>query len=110
VDDTTLVVETVGMMGEDRVWLDTAGRPISDRARVEERLHRVDRDHLEWSVTIDDPKMYTKPWVAMNKFPMKLENPHRDIVEQYCSPIEMENYNKKFANPASTPAGQAPPR
>ena len=108
VDDTTLVVQTVGIMGEDRVWLDTAGRPISDRARVEERLHRVDRDHLEWSVTIDDPKMYTKPWVAMNKFPMKLENPHRDIVEQYCSPIEMENYNKRFANPASAPAGQAP--
>ena len=29
-DDNTLVVQTVGMMPEDRVWLDTAGRPISD--------------------------------------------------------------------------------
>ena len=107
-DDTTLVVQTTGMMGEDRVWLDTAGRPISDQVHVEERIHRVDHDHLEWSVTIDDPKMYTKPWVAMNKFPMKLEDPHRDVMEQYCSPGEMEDYNKRFANPASSPASQAP--
>jgi hypothetical protein len=109
-DDTTLVVQTVGMMGEDRVWLDTAGRPISDQVHVEERIHRVDHDRLEWSVTIDDPKMYTKPWVAMNKFPMKLEDPHRDVMEQYCSPSEMEEYNKRFANPASSPASQAPKR
>src|SRR5207245_8091137 len=54
------VVQTVGMMPEDRVWLDTAGRPISDQLRVEERFHRVDHDHLEMTVTIDDPKMYTK--------------------------------------------------
>ena len=101
VDDTTLVVETTGMMGEDRVWLDTAGRPISDQLRVEERFHRVDRDHLEWTVTIDDPKIYTKPWVAMNKFPMVLEDPHRDVMEQYCSPSEMERYNKLFGNPSS---------
>jgi hypothetical protein len=101
VDETTLVIQTTGMMGEDRVWLDTTGRPISDQLRVEERLHRVDQDHLEWTVTIDDPKMYTKPWVAMNKFPMKLEDPHRDVMEQYCSPSEMERYNKLFGSPSS---------
>jgi hypothetical protein len=109
-DDTTLVVQTVGMMGEDRVWLDTAGRPISDQLRVEERLHRVDRDNLEWSVTIDDPKIYTKPWVAMDKFPMRLEDPHADVMEQYCSPIEMEKYNKLFGNPSSGAGAKAPER
>jgi len=101
VDDTTLVVETVGMMPEDRVWLDTAGRPISDQLRVEERYHRVDRDHLELTVTIDDPKMYTKPWIAMNKFPMKLQDPHTDVMEMYCSPSELEKYYKIFGNAAS---------
>jgi hypothetical protein len=101
VDDTTLAVETVGMMGEDRVWLDTAGRPISDQLKVTETFHRVNHDRLEWSVTIDDPKMYTKPWIAMNKFPMMLEDPHRDVMEQYCSLTEMENYDKVFAQPAS---------
>jgi hypothetical protein len=101
VDDTTLVVQTVGMMPEDRVWLDTAGRPISDALRVEEVLHRVDHDHLELTVTIDDPKMYTKPWIAMNKFPMKLQDPHTDVMEMYCSPSDMEKYNKLVGNPAS---------
>jgi hypothetical protein len=100
-DDNTLVVDTVGMMGEDKVWLDTSGRPISDQLRVTETFHRVNHDQLEWSVTINDPKMYTKPWVAMNKFPMKLEDPHRDVMEQYCSYQEMQNYDKLFANPSS---------
>jgi len=108
VDDTTLVVQTVGMMPEDRVWLDTSGRPISDQLRVEERFHRVSRDRLELSVTINDPKMYTKPWVAMDKFPMMLEDPHKDVMEQYCSPSEIEKYNKLFSEPASAPEGQAP--
>ena len=75
VDDTMLVVQTIGTMGSERVWLDEAGRPISDAARVEERFHRVDHDHLEWSVTIADPKMYAKPWVAMNKFQVQLQSP-----------------------------------
>ena len=52
--------------------MDLAGRLVSDALNVEERFHRVDHDHLELTVTIDDPKMYTKPWVAMNKFPMKV--------------------------------------
>jgi hypothetical protein len=101
VDDTTLVVQTVGMMPEDRVWLDITGRPVSDAVRVEEQFHRVDQDHLELTVTIDDPKMYTKPWVAMNKFPMKLQDPHTDVMEMYCSPSEMEKYDKLIGNPAS---------
>src|SRR5215469_5485112 len=114
VDDTTLVVQTVGMMPEDRVWLDLTGRPISDAARVEERFHRVNHDRLELTVTIDDPKMYTKPWVALNKFPMRLADPHKDVMEVYCSPSEMEKYNKLFGNPvsapASPPAGDTPSR
>jgi len=104
-DDNTLVVDTVGMMSEDRVWLDLAGRPISDSAHVQERFHRVNHDLLELTVTIDDPKMYTKPWTAMNKFPMRLADPHTDVMEVYCSPIEMEKYNKLFAGPSSAPAG-----
>ncbi len=101
VDDSTLVVQTVGMMPEDRVWL---------ALHVEERFHRVNHDRLELTVTIDDPKMYTKPWIAMNKFPMRLEDPHRDVMEVYCSPSEMEKYNKLFANPTSAPEGDTPER
>lgn len=110
VNDTTLVVDTVGTMGDDRTWMDLAGRPVSDRLQVIEEFHRVNHDRLELTVTIDDPKMYTKPWIAMNKFPMKLEDPHRDVMEMYCSPFELEHYNKVFGNPASGENSHAPER
>src|SRR5579862_6065162 len=97
-DDTTLVVQTVGVIGEPRAWLDETGRPISDDAKVEERFHRVDHDNMEWTVTIDDPQMYTQPWVAMNKFPMKLQGANFDIWSKYqqemiCSPSDIKAYN-----------------
>ncbi len=99
VDDHTLVAETSGM--DERSWLDLVGRPHSGDLRVEERFHRVDRDHLEWTVTIDDPKMYAKSWVALDKFPMKLQPPDFDVREMICSPSESAEYNKLIANPVS---------
>jgi hypothetical protein len=99
-DDNTLVVETTGMTGDEKLWLDEAGRPQSDQMRVEERFHRVDRNSLELSVTIDDPQMYTKPWLAM-KFPMKLQSPDYDVTEMMCIPSEMEQYNQDYGDVAS---------
>jgi hypothetical protein len=108
VDDSTLVVQTVGMMPENRVWLDGTGRPISDQLHVEERFHRVSHDRMELTVTINDPKMYTKPWIAMDKFPMQLQDPHNDVMEMYCSPSEMERYDKLFGKPSSAAGGDTP--
>jgi hypothetical protein len=99
-DDYTLVVQTVGMMPEDRVWLDSTGRPISDAATVTEQFRRVDSDNMEWTETIDDPKVYTKPWLAM-KILFKLADPHTDVLEMYCSPVEMQKYYESFGNAAS---------
>ena len=70
-DDYTLEVQTVGTMPEDRVWLDNTGRPISDQLRVTETFRRLDYDTLEWSETIEDPKVYTRPWQTM-KMPLTL--------------------------------------
>jgi hypothetical protein len=101
VDDTTLVIQTVGTMPEDKVWLDSTGRPISDQIKVTETLHRVDRGHLEWTEMIDDPKVYTKPWVTMDKVPMILADPHTDVMEMYCSPSEMQKNYELYGNDAS---------
>lgn len=105
-DDTTLVVQTVGMMPEDRVWLDSTGRPLGDQLKVEERFHRVDHDRLELTVTVDDPKMYTKPWVAMDKFAFKLLPPDTRVIEMLCSPVEQERYNKELGNSSSGVEGK----
>ena len=81
--------------------MDTVGRPVSNELHVTETFHRVNHDRLEMTVVIDDPKMYTKPWVAMNKWPMKLADPHTDVMEMYCSPLEQETYDREVANPVS---------
>jgi hypothetical protein len=100
-DDNTLVVNTIGIAGDEKIWLDETGRPVSDAMKVEERFHRVDSNKLELSVTIDDPKMYTRPWVAMDKFPLKLQTSDYDIIEMLCIPSEAEAYSKDFGDPAS---------
>ena len=99
-DDTTLEVTTIGMKGDPYVWLDSGGRPASDTLRVVEQFHRMDHDNLMLTVTIDDPKMYTKPWVAM-KFPMKLQSPDYDVMEMMCIPSEMDQYNQDYGDVAS---------
>jgi hypothetical protein len=92
-------------MPEDRVWLDSTGRPISDKVVVTETFRRVDHDTLLWSETIEDPKVYTKPWETM-RLPMRLHDPRTDLMEYYCSPSEQENYNKVFGGAARTKGAQ----
>jgi len=96
-DDYTLVVETVGMT--DRTWLDNAGRPHTGDLRVEERFHRPSREILELTVTITDPKYYTKPWVAADKLTFHLLPADFDMGEMLCAPQEMEEYMKSVAEP-----------
>ncbi len=99
VDDHTLVVQTARM--DERTWIDRAGRPHSADLRVEERFHRLDRDHLELTVTIDDPKMYTRPWVALDKLVFELQPPNFDIRETIWAPSEFGEYNKLIGNTPS---------
>jgi len=68
---------------------------------VEERFHRPDRDHLELTVTIDDPKMYTRPWVALDKLVFERQPSSFDIRETIWSPSEYQEYNKLIGNTAS---------
>jgi hypothetical protein len=99
-DDYTFVADSNGF--DDRTWLDSAGLPHSDALHVEERYHRVDAVHLEMTITIDDPKMYAKPWVALDKLRLRLQAPSLDIPEEECAPLETEEYNKEFAKPAAS--------
>ena len=50
---------------DDSTWIDNIGRPHSDEFAVEEMFHRVDEFNMDLTVTITDPKMYTKPWVPL---------------------------------------------
>jgi hypothetical protein len=89
-DDYTFVVQTIGM--DERTWLDNAGNPHSADLRVEERYHRVNRDWLELTVTIDDPTAYTKPWTPRNRLRLKQMPPDTDLMEWICAASEAAAY------------------
>ena len=59
-DGDTLIVETAGF--NDRTWLDFAGHPHSEALLITERYRRRDFGHMDLQVTLDDPKVYAKPW------------------------------------------------
>jgi hypothetical protein len=74
----TLVIETAGF--NDKTRLDAMGHPHSEALHVTERFRRRDFGHLDYEVTLDDPKSYTKPFTL--KIPHDLM-PDSDIFETY---------------------------
>jgi hypothetical protein len=75
-----LKVDTIGF--NDRGWIDTGmGHPQTDALHVVERFRRIDFGHLEISMTIDDPKAYTKPWTANMKADLL---PDTELLEMAC--------------------------
>jgi hypothetical protein len=56
----TLVVEVIGF--NDKTWLAGTGTLHSDALRITERYTRVDRDQINYDVTMVDPNVLTKPW------------------------------------------------
>jgi hypothetical protein len=95
IDDYTFVVQTTGL--DERTWIDNVGRPHSDQLVVTETFHRVNKDILELTLTINDPKMYTKPWNALDKFQLGLQPEWFDVREQLCAPSEASDYNRTVA-------------
>lgn len=57
----TLVIDTTNFTDKTAV----AGVPHSEELRLTERIRRVDAETLEYEVTIDDPKTYTRPWTMV---------------------------------------------
>ncbi len=100
VDDNTLVVQSVGT--DDRTWLDNAGNPHSNNLRVEERYHRVNQGTMELTVTLDDPAVYTKPWVAVEKLPIRLMPDGSDLMEMIPSASEAAAYRRVIASQAKS--------
>jgi hypothetical protein len=80
-----LVVETIGFNG--KTWMDQAGHPLSDALHVTERFRRRDFGHMELKITLDDPKMYTKPW-TITEDPVLI--PDTDLLEMICNENEKD--------------------
>src|SRR5919198_1946153 len=75
----TLVVTTAGF--NDQGWLDSAGHPQTESLRITERLRRRDFGHMDFEMTIDDPKVFTRVFTVKKE---RLLAPDTDLLEDVC--------------------------
>ena len=68
-EGNTLVVDVIGF--NDRTWLAGTGTFHSEALHVTERYTRVDRDRIDYEVTLDDPKVFTKPWTLRSSLMLR---------------------------------------
>jgi hypothetical protein len=85
----TLVIETSGFNGYTK--LDTAGHPHSRELRLINTFLRTDMNTIQHTVTVIDPKMYTREW--MNVRTWRLRQPPDVIMEYSCEENNLGIYD-----------------
>jgi len=83
----TLVVEVTHF--NDRAWFDRAGNFHSDALRLVERFTPRSPDIIDYQVTIEDPKVFTRPWrIAMPLY--RRVEPNMQLIEYRCTEFAEE--------------------
>ena len=83
----TLVVDVTGF--NENTWFDRAGNFHSDQLHVVERYTPLSPYHLQYEATIEDPKVFTRPWKM--RFPLyRRIEPNVQLVEFNCVPFVEE--------------------
>jgi hypothetical protein len=83
----TLVVDVTALTGQ--AWFDRAGNFQSESLHVIERYTPMGADALDYEVTIEDPKLYTRPWKMRMPLYRRLEK-DMQLLEFKCVPFSEE--------------------
>jgi hypothetical protein len=90
-DGDTLVVNVSNH--NDKTWFDMAGNFHSEALKLVERYTLVDADTIQYEVTVEDSKVFTRPWKMSMPF-------HRhkamDRILEYQCQAEAEEANGAF--------------
>ena len=87
-DGDTLVVDTAGFNDSKTIVRGLGLLPHSDGLHIIERFRRRDFGHLDYEITIDDPKMYAKRWtIKHNKLHL---DPDNELLEYICNENEKD--------------------
>jgi hypothetical protein len=105
-DDYTFVVDTTGL--EPNTWATKNGYPHSIDAHVQERFHRDDRNDLTLTITMDDPKLYTKQFFLGEEHFRWI--PNQQVDDFTCIPSEVQEYLKEMGDPAGYDPNAPPQR
>ncbi|HUQ52326.1 MAG TPA: hypothetical protein VM692_08895 [Gammaproteobacteria bacterium] len=84
-DGGTLVIETNGL--RDDMWLDIQGSPVTEAARVTERLTRGNFGLMQVEIAVDDPKAYTRPWAVTVEMAYQADT---TMLEEICLDDEQD--------------------
>jgi hypothetical protein len=98
----TLVVDVTDFT--DKTWLDRAGNFHSDALHVVERWTPLDKDHLEYRATIEDPKVFSRPW-TLSVILYRLKDKNIQLIENYCYTLD---YDKYYPFPRDNQPGGTP--
>jgi hypothetical protein len=87
----TLVIETNGI--RDDMWLDIQGSPVTESARVTERLKRSSFGLMQVEIAVNDPKAYTRLWSVSIEMAVQVDT---QMLEEICMDNERDVrlYNK----------------
>jgi hypothetical protein len=86
-EDDTLVVDVTRFTAQ--TWLDRAGNFHSDALHVVERYTPISRDAFRYEATIEDPKVFTRPWKISMPIYRRLE-PDVQLMEFRCQEMAEE--------------------
>jgi hypothetical protein len=84
-DGDTLVIDTNGI--RDDMWLDIQGSPITESARVTERLKRLNFGVMQVEIAVNDPKAYTRPWSVTIEMAVQVDT---QMLEEICMDNERD--------------------
>jgi len=84
----TLVVDVVDFT--DQTWLDRSGNFHSASLHVIERYTPVSANHVNYEVTVEDPKVFTRPWKMSMPLYRRLDKGMR-ILENECYAFGFEH-------------------
>jgi hypothetical protein len=85
----TLVVDVADFNAD--TWLDAAGNFHSDQLHVTERWRLLDDDTLLYRATLEDPKVYTRPW-SISVTLHRHQEANFQLIENTCYTHEYDEY------------------
>jgi hypothetical protein len=83
----TLVVDVTNQMA--RSWIDQAADFHSDAIHVVERFTPLDSNNIAYEATIEDPKVFTRPW-KIAYFYSRVLDPKYEALEFACIEGEVD--------------------
>ena len=93
----TLIVDVAN--NNDKTWLDMAGDFHSEALHVVEKYRMSGADNIDYEATLDDAKVFTKPWTIKLAFHRRTD---RDRLYEYVCQAEQEEENGLFPREEKT--------